>query len=148
MSQKEKVLVLTQEESSSTWRKTRNLLLLQLKLWIDALRDFALMPIGLVCYLLDLVSDKKEDYYWNRLMKWGRQSDHHINLFQHKSFGQKKSVTVDDLADIVEDVLKKDVKQSQSTQQLVETIKQRVKTQFRHDASFHDNSRQDKSRQD
>jgi len=133
MSQKEKVLVLTQEESSSTWRKTRNLLLLQLKLWIDALRDFALMPIGFVCYLMDVFGNSKEDHHWNRLMKWGRQSDHHINLFQHKSFDKKKSVTVDDLADIVEDVLKKDVKNSQSTQQLVETIKQRVKTQFRQD---------------
>ena len=66
-------------------------------------------------------------------MKWGRQSDHHINLFQHESFDKKKAVTVDDLADIVEDVLKKDVKDSQNTQQLVETIKQRVKTQFRPD---------------
>lgn len=133
MTQKERVLVLTQEESTSTWRKTRNLLLLQVKLWIDALRDFALMPVGLVCYLLDLASDSKDDKYWNRLMKWGRQSDHHINLFQHESFDEKKAVTVDDLADIVEDVLKKDVKHSQSTQQLVETIKQRVKTQFRPD---------------
>ena len=133
MTQKERMLVLTQEESTSTWRKTRNLLLLQVKLWIDALRDFALMPVGLVCYLLDLASDSKDDKYWNRLMKWGRQSDHHINLFQHKSFDKKKAVTVDDLADIVEDVLKKDVKDSQNTQQLVETIKQRVKTQFRPD---------------
>ena len=133
MTQKERMLVLTQEESTSTWRKTRNLLLLQVKLWIDALRDFALMPVGLVCYLLDLASDSKEDRYWNRLMKWGRQSDHHINLFQHESFDKKKAVTVDDLADIVEDVLKKDVKDSQNTQQLVETIKQRVKTQFRPD---------------
>lgn len=133
MTQKERVLVLTQEESMSTWRKTRNLLLLQVKLWIDALRDFALMPVGLVCYLLDLASDSKDDKYWNRLMKWGRQSDHHINLFQHESFDKKKAVTVDDLADIVEDVLKKDVKDSQNTQQLVETIKQRVKTQFRPD---------------
>ena len=133
MTQKERVLIVTQEEPSSTWRKTRNLLLLQVKLWIDALRDFALMPVGLVCYLLDLASDSKEDRYWNRLMKWGRQSDHHINLFQHESFDKKKAVTVDDLADIVEDVLKKDVKDSQNTQQLVETIKQRVKTQFRPD---------------
>ncbi|RDX38142.1 hypothetical protein DZA50_00345 [Kangiella sp. HD9-110m-PIT-SAG07] len=133
MSQKERVLIVTPEEPVSTWRKTRNLLLLQVKLWIDALRDFALMPVGLICYLLDLASDSKDERYWNRLMKWGRQSDHHINLFQHESFDKKKAVTVDDLADIVEDVLKKDVKQSQNTQQLVETIKQRVKTQFRQD---------------
>ncbi|RDX35433.1 hypothetical protein DZA37_00020, partial [Kangiella sp. HD9-110m-PIT-SAG06] len=111
MSQKERVLIVTPEEPVSTWRKTRNLLLLQVKLWIDALRDFALMPVGLICYLLDLASDSKDERYWNRLMKWGRQSDHHINLFQHESFDKKKAVTVDDLADIVEDVLKKDVKQ-------------------------------------
>lgn len=130
MKSRDKTLVITDSQSSSTWKKTRNLLLLQVKLWVDALRDFALMPVGLVCYLLDLASGSDEQRYWNKLMKWGRQSDHHINLFQHDNFEQKKSVTIDDVADIVEDVLKKDVKSSSNKQQLVETIKQRVKTRF------------------
>jgi len=130
MNEKGKKLVITDSQPSSTWKKTRNLLLLQIKLWVDALRDFALMPVGIVCYLLDLASDSDEQRYWNKLMKWGRQSDHHINLFQHDSFEPKKSVTIDDVADIVEDVLKKDVKSSANKQQLVETIKQRVKTRF------------------
>lgn len=129
MQNRDKPLVVTEEKSSNLWRRTRKLLLLQIKLWIDAIRDFALMPVGLICYLLDMVSDKKDDHHWQKLMSWGRQSDHHINLFQHESFEQKKTVTVDDVADIVEDVLKSDVKNSQNTQQLVETIKNRVKNQ-------------------
>lgn len=133
MKSRDKTMVITEAPSTGTWRKTRNLLLLQIKLWIDALRDFALMPVGFVCYLLDLISDSDDDRYWNKLMKWGRQSDHHINLFQHDTFDQKKSITVDDVADIVEDVLKKDVKNSSNKQQLVETIKQRVKTRFSQD---------------
>jgi hypothetical protein len=130
MKSRDKILVVKEKQPSSTWKKTRNLLLLQVKLWVDALRDFALMPVGVICYLLDLASDSDEQRYWNKLMKWGRQSDHHINLFQHENFDEKKSVTIDDVADIVEDVLKKDVKNSSNKQQLVETIKQRVKTRF------------------
>ena len=130
MKSRDKILVVKEKQPSSTWKKTRNLLLLQVKLWVDALRDFALMPVGFICYLLDLASDNDEQRYWNKLMKWGRQSDHHINLFQHENFDEKKSVTIDDVADIVEDVLKKDVKNSSNKQQLVETIKQRVKTRF------------------
>lgn len=133
MASREKQLIVASKRSSGLWRKTRNLLLLQVKLWVDAIRDFALMPVGLVCYLLDLASDNKDEHYWNKLMKWGRKSDHHINLFQHDSFEEKRSVTIDDVADIVEDVLKTDVKQSQNTQQLVETIKHRVKTRFTQD---------------
>lgn len=133
MPSREKQLIVASNESSGLWRKTRKLLLLQVKLWVDAIRDFALMPVGLVCYLLDLASDSKDERYWNKLMKWGRKSDHHINLFQHDSFEEKPSVTIDDVADIVEDVLKTDVKQSQNTQQLVETIKHRVKTRFNQD---------------
>lgn len=133
MTSREKKLIVASNDSSGLWRKTRNLLLLQVKLWVDAIRDFALMPVGLVCYLLDLASDNKDERYWNKLMRWGRKSDHHINLFQHDSFDQKRSVTIDDVADIVEDVLKTDVKQSENTQQLVETIKHRVKTRFTQD---------------
>ncbi|MBV33996.1 hypothetical protein [Kangiella spongicola] len=133
MASREKQIVVTANKSSGLWRKTRNLLLLQVKLWVDAIRDFALMPVGLICYLLDLASDSNDERYWNKLMKWGRKSDHHINLFQHQSFEQKRSVTIDDVADIVEDVLKTDVKQSENTQQLVETIKHRVKTRFTQD---------------
>ncbi|GAA0201667.1 hypothetical protein GCM10009123_06220 [Kangiella japonica] len=133
MTRREKQLIVPNNKSSGLWRKTRNLLLLQVKLWIDAIRDFALMPVGLICYLLDLASANNDERYWNKLMKWGRKSDHHINLFQHHSFEEKRSVTIDDVADIVEDVLKTDVKQSQNTQQLVETIKHRVKTRFTQD---------------
>lgn len=136
MHNKGKTLVVTDEKPTGVWKKTRNLLLLQVKLWIDALRDFALMPIALVCYILDLSKDKDtaEDSHWERLMKWGRQSDRHINLFQHHSFEKKKTVTVDDVADIVEDALKTGVKNSGNRKMLVDTVKKRVRERFGQDS--------------
>lgn len=135
MDNKDKNLIVIEQKPAGLWLRTRKLLLLQVKLWIDAIRDFALMPVALICYLLDLVSDDNKTSYWQRLMKWGRQSDHHINLFQHDTFEKKKTVTVDDIADIVEDVLTSKGKGSKdknraNTQQLVEAVKQRVKTRF------------------
>ncbi|WP_223670904.1 hypothetical protein [Kangiella shandongensis] len=130
MSNTGKTLTVTDDKATGIWKKTRNLLLLQVKLWFDAIRDFALMPVGLACYVLDLLKGTDHNSYWERLMKWGRQSDRHINLFQHHSFDEEKTVTVDDVADIVEDALKSGVKSSGNRQQLVEAVKKRVKERF------------------
>ncbi|AOE50640.1 hypothetical protein [Kangiella sediminilitoris] len=126
----DKPLIVQNKVTSGSWGKTRDLLLLQVKLWCDAVRDFALMPVALICYILDLKSNSEDRVYWERLMKWGRRSDEHINLFHHDSFEQKKTVTVDDVADIVEDVLKSGVKGSTNTQQVVETVKQQIRARF------------------
>lgn len=130
MNTQDKVLTVTQKRKSGLWCSVRNLLLLQVKLWIDAIRDFALMPVAVVCFFLDRVSHNKGNKNWEHLMTWGRQSDRHINLFQHNTFEQENVVTVDDVADIVEDVLKSNTKTTQSSQQLVDTVKQRIKARF------------------
>ena len=57
-------------------------LVFQVKLVVDATRDLILSPAGMVCALLDLIKDSDpEQSYFNKLMRFGRQTDHWLNLF-------------------------------------------------------------------
>lgn len=66
--------------------KLRSLLMFQIKLGLDALRDLFLSPIAIVFFLADYVlgyvkgKDKSPGLY-RRLMLFGRRTDRWINLF-------------------------------------------------------------------
>jgi hypothetical protein len=60
----------------------RHLLLFQLKLAADALRDFVLSPLSIAAFVLDVLRKPRiEDSLYLRLMLLGRRSDRMINLF-------------------------------------------------------------------
>lgn len=64
------------------WTLTRDILVLQLKLIVDGLRDFILVPISLTLGTLSLLKGgdaKDSDFY--RLLRLGRRSERWINLF-------------------------------------------------------------------
>lgn len=64
------------------WTLTRDILVLQLKLIVDGLRDFILVPISLTVGTLSLLRGgdaKDSDFY--RLLRLGRRSERWINLF-------------------------------------------------------------------
>jgi hypothetical protein len=65
----------------------RNLLFFQVKLALDAARDFALSPISIIAFLLDLIiRPEAENSFYLRLMRLGQRSDEVINLFeQHQA---------------------------------------------------------------
>jgi hypothetical protein len=65
----------------------RKLLFFQIKLALDAARDFALSPISIIAFLLDLITrPEAENSYYLRLMRLGQRSDEVINLFeQHQA---------------------------------------------------------------
>lgn len=65
----------------------RNLLFFQIKLALDAARDFALSPISIIAFLLDLITrPEAEKSFYLRLMRLGQRSDEVINLFdQHRT---------------------------------------------------------------
>jgi hypothetical protein len=67
----------------------RHLIVFQLKLGADALRDFVLSPLSIVVFVLDAIRKPAlEDSLYLRLMVLGRRSDEYINLFdQHKDKG-------------------------------------------------------------
>ncbi|MFT4519434.1 MAG: hypothetical protein ACI9JM_001830 [Halioglobus sp.] len=67
----------------------RHLLVFQLKLAADALRDLLLSPVSLVVFLIDIINKPAlEDSLYLRLMLLGRRSDRVVNLFdEHKDAG-------------------------------------------------------------
>ncbi len=68
--------------SVSTGAALRHLLVFQLKLALDALRDLALSPLSIGVFVLDAVrKPAPEDSLYVKLMGLGRRSDRMINLF-------------------------------------------------------------------
>jgi hypothetical protein len=61
----------------------RRVVIFQLKLGADALRDLMFSPVSIIMYLLDVVlRPPKDQSYLERLMRLGRKSDRWINLFE------------------------------------------------------------------
>ena len=67
------------------WPQFRRLLVFQIKLYIDALRDLILSPLSVVVFLLDLFQGNKGDRaLFESLLQFGRKTERAINLFdQH-----------------------------------------------------------------
>lgn len=79
----------------STWRSFRHLVVFQIKLALDALRDLALSPLSIVAFVLDALRHPAfEDSLYFKLMALGRRSDRVINLFDEHS--ETESYTVDE----------------------------------------------------
>ncbi len=98
------------EHDSTRWRGwsgLRRLLAFQIKLVLDAARDFVLSPVSITAFVIDAVRQTEPDRgLFNRLMRLGRRSDEIINLFEEHS--QASHYTVDKtLRDIGERVEQK-----------------------------------------
>jgi hypothetical protein len=95
-----------QEENISVQRALRHLLVFQIKLAADALRDFLLSPVSIVVFIIDAVRKPSiEDSLYLRLMVAGRRSDRVINLFDE--FSESEHYTIDETIAQVEDALQK-----------------------------------------
>lgn len=116
-----------EEKKQDIWEKTRELLLFQVKLFADAARDLLLSPVAFVCYLLDLSHDgPRKDSHFEKLMAFGRRTDHHINLFKHNRSSKKGMMTVDDAAKFVEDALVNELKSRDLTEKGFNAVKDAV----------------------
>ncbi len=97
----------TRSESKAkvtTAKALRHLLVFQVKLLADALRDLLMSPISLLVFIIDAIRKPSlEDSYYLRLMLLGRKSDQVINLFdEHKDAGH---FTVDQAIEELEDMV-------------------------------------------
>lgn len=83
----------------------RHVLIFQLKLAADALRDFLLSPLSIAAFAIDAIRKPKvENSLYLRLMLLGRRSDRFINLFDdHHDGGQ---FTIDNAVDELEELLR------------------------------------------
>lgn len=71
---------------NSTWDNLRQLIVFQIKLALDAARDFALSPISIGAFIIDTIrKPEPENSLYLRLMKLGQRSDQVINLFDQHS---------------------------------------------------------------
>ncbi len=61
----------------------RQLLVFQLKLAADAVRDLVMSPVSIVMFLLDLLlRPPAQQSYHARMLRFGRQTDRWIRLFE------------------------------------------------------------------
>ena len=83
----------------------RHLVVFQLKLAADAVRDLLLSPLSVVVFILDAIRKPAlEDSLYLRLMLLGRRSDRIINLFDEQQ--DAGHFTVDEAVDELESIIR------------------------------------------
>ena len=72
-----------QTHGTERWRFIRDVVVFQLKMLLDNIRDFALMPVSLVAAIVDLVykGGKREGALFYRVLRWGRHSEEVIDVY-------------------------------------------------------------------
>ncbi len=72
----------TDDNAPYRWELIRDILVLQVKLIIDGLRDFLLVPVSLVVGLVSLIrgGDRPGTEFYD-LLRYGRRTERLINLF-------------------------------------------------------------------
>ncbi|MCO7223111.1 hypothetical protein [Pleionea sp. CnH1-48] len=99
---------LPKDEPVSRWQMIRQLLIFQLKLAIDALRDILLSPLSMILTIMDLMAGNKNEKRWfTRLMHFGRDTDKAINLFNQHDADKESKPNVDRAFEQFEELLKK-----------------------------------------
>lgn len=69
-------------EAPTRWELIRDILVLQLKLAVDALRDLVVSPVSLVAGVVDLLTGgERPGHYFYSVLVAGRRTEQLINLF-------------------------------------------------------------------
>ena len=108
-----------------------NVVIFQIKLAMDALRDLLLSPVSISCALFDIVQNNPpERSYYQKLMKLGYHSDRWLNLFafRHKDSEQKSEG--DTFAIDNDHVYASTTNQEQNVDKLFDKIKQVLEQQL------------------
>jgi hypothetical protein len=96
------------------WKFLRDVLVFQLKMLLDNVRDFALMPISLVAALIDLIfKGERQGSLFYQVLKWGAHSERVIDVYsaieEHEKPGVNPDYTVDAVIARLEGVLVREV---------------------------------------
>ncbi len=109
----------------------RRLLVFQLKLAVDALRDILLSPVSIVCSIMDFVEKKQgADSYFEKLMAFGRNTEKKINLFEQHNTDYS---TIDSVFDRVEDVIVDEYQNKNISKKTMAAIQQALKKERKPD---------------
>jgi len=64
------------------WKFMRDVVVFQLKMFLDNVRDLVLMPVSLVAALIDLIlRGDREGARFYRVLRWGRHSERVIDVY-------------------------------------------------------------------
>ena len=96
------------------WKFLRDVLVFQLKMLLDNVRDFALMPVSLVAALIDLIfKGERQGALFYQVLKWGAHSERVIDVYsaieKHEKPGVNPNYTVDAVIARLEGVLVREV---------------------------------------
>jgi hypothetical protein len=98
-------------DSEARWRFLRDVAVFQLKMLLDNVRDFALMPVSLIAAGIDLVfkTDRQGGLFY-RVLRWGSHSEEVIDVYspikhETRDFRINPSYTVDGVIARLENVL-------------------------------------------
>ncbi len=97
---------------SDRWKFLRDVIVFQLKMFLDNVRDFALMPVSLAAALIDLIiRGEREGALFYRVLRWGSHSEEVINVYsaiahhEKGNFRISPDYTVDGVIERLEGVL-------------------------------------------
>lgn len=72
-------------------KSLRRLVVFQLKLAADAIRDLVMSPVSIIMFILDLIlAPAEKDSHYEQLMQFGRKTDRWINLFEEHNEAEQK----------------------------------------------------------
>src|ERR1043166_7208104 len=98
--------------SRERWRFLGDVVVFQIKMFLDNLRDFALMPVSLGAAIIDLIyKGEREGSLFYKVLRWGAHSEEVINVYsaiQHDhpgDFRVNPAYTVDAVVARLEDVV-------------------------------------------
>jgi hypothetical protein len=105
-----------QPNSDERWKFMRDVMVFQLKMFLDNVRDLVLMPVSLVAALIDLVlRGDREGARFYRVLRWGWHSEKVIDVYsaiEHHppdEFEIGQAYTVDGVIARLENVVAREV---------------------------------------
>ena len=106
----------TEPKTDERWKFLRDVVVFQLKMLLDNLRDLVLMPVSLVAALSDLIlKGDREGARFYRVLRWGRHSEKVIDVYSAiedhppDTFEIGRDYTVDGVISRLESVVAREV---------------------------------------
>lgn len=127
-------------DSEARWRFLRDVAVFQLKMLLDNVRDFALMPISLIAAGIDLVfKTDRPGGLFNRVLRWGSHSEDVIDVYssikhETRDFKIDPNYTVDGVIARLENVLVRECEKG-GTAASIKSAMDRAFDQLHHETS-------------
>jgi hypothetical protein len=123
--------------AAERWKFLRDVLVFQLKMVIDNLRDFALIPVSLGAALLDLFfKGEREGALFYKVLRWGAHSEKMIDVYsaieEHEKPAVHPDYTIDAVVARLERVVVRECEKG-GTAASIKTAMDRVIDQIHHE---------------